>query len=149
MQRQWQSNIMSHFLVFINSLPTVNKWIPLQPLNDISMVLPHPPPRTTTTLHNKTDRCPTSCHTATTSNIASEVQSLDTLDHTIGTPTKINTLIKNTIKNKESLPNDIPVKNAIGKFCLMYPTGYALNHENARLLLGYAEHGCPVDCGAN
>ena len=65
-------------------------------------------------------------------------KNLDTLDHVIGTPTDIDTLIKTTIDNEESLPHDIPVKNMIGEFGLMYPTGYALIHDAAPLLLGYA-----------
>ena len=76
-------------------------------------------------------------------------RSLDSLDHVIGTPTEINKLIKTTIENEESIPPDIPVKNTIGKFGLMFPTGYALNHNAAPLLLGYAEHRCPVDCGTD
>ena len=130
-----------------------DQWITLQQLNGIATVLPQTPTtvnaasqqeslRTThQTIHAlKPQHNTTSCKSKS---------SLDDLDHTVGTQTNIDNLIKLALSTEESIPLDIPVKNTIGKCRLMYPTRYALNHEAAPLLLGYAKHGCPVDCGAN
>ena len=53
------------------------------------------------------------------------------------------------IKNNDDIPTEIPIKQTIGKFGLMWPTKYALDHKAKQLLSSYAEKGCPVDCGPN
>ena len=46
------------------------------------------------------------------------------------------------------IPTDIPVVQESRKYHgLMWPTGPALRHPAAGLLLDYASNGCPVDCG--
>ena len=56
--------------------------------------------------------------------------------------------IKNTLDTTTYIPNDVPVKPEIRKYHgLMRPSGPALLHPAAPLLLDYATHGCPVDCG--
>ena len=51
------------------------------------------------------------------------------------------------IEEETSIPDDIPVKEVVGKFGLMHPTSYALEHDAASLLQDWAENGCPVDTG--
>ena len=51
------------------------------------------------------------------------------------------------IEEETSIPTDIPVKEVVGKFGLMHPTAYALEHDAASMLLDWAENGCPVDTG--
>jgi hypothetical protein len=53
------------------------------------------------------------------------------------------------IKNNSDIPQELPIKTKIGKFGLMWPRQYALDHEASDLLSSYAELGCPVDCGPN
>ena len=48
---------------------------------------------------------------------------------------------------EEVLPSDLDIKETIGKKGLMWPRGPALNHPAMKLLMEYAEKGCPVDCG--
>ena len=47
------------------------------------------------------------------------------------------------IEEETSIPDDIPVKEVVGKFGLMHPTLYALEHDAASLLQDWAENGCP------
>ena len=57
-----------------------------------------------------------------------------------------------TLKNDRTLTDDIPVKATIGKseLGLMRPQKpYATNHDAIPLLHGYANGGCPVNCGTN
>ena len=54
---------------------------------------------------------------------------------------------KTAIKNTVTIPDDLPIKERIGKKGLMWPRTFALNHPAAPLLESYARHGCPVDCG--
>jgi hypothetical protein len=55
----------------------------------------------------------------------------------------------NYIKHNSDIPQELPIKTKIGKFGLMWPRQYALDHNASELLSSYAEHGCPVDCGPN
>jgi hypothetical protein len=55
--------------------------------------------------------------------------------------------IYNNLRKNEDFPKEIPIQQKIGKFGLMWPTKYALNHDAKELLSSYAEKGCPVDCG--
>ena len=52
-----------------------------------------------------------------------------------------------TIEEEPSIPGNIPVKKVVGKFGLMHPTSYALEHDAASLPSDWAENGCPVDTG--
>ena len=54
-----------------------------------------------------------------------------------------------TIAEEDAIPDEVPVKEVAGKFGLMHPSSYALEHEAADLLLDWAENGCPVDTGEN
>ena len=53
----------------------------------------------------------------------------------------------NNLKDNEDFPKEIPIQQTIGKFGLMWPRKYALEHDAKTLLSSYAEQGCPVDCG--
>ena len=55
--------------------------------------------------------------------------------------------IKTTLDSSLDFPAETPVRKSIGKLGLMWPSGYALNHDAAPLLSAYSEQGCPVDCG--
>jgi hypothetical protein len=63
------------------------------------------------------------------------------------TPTQLKDDLLNEIKNNTDFPTEIPIKQKIGKFGLMWPRKYALQHDAKNLLSSYAEYGCPVDCG--
>ena len=63
------------------------------------------------------------------------------------TPKQQKSDLYNEIKNNKDFPTEIPIKQTIGKFGLMWPRKYALQHDAKELLSSYAEHGCPVDCG--
>ena len=58
-------------------------------------------------------------------------------------------LAKDAIESEASIPSDIPAKEVVGKFGLMHPTSFALEHEAADMLLEWSEKGCPVDTGPN
>ena len=52
------------------------------------------------------------------------------------------------IATSTDIPNEIPVKKAIGKLQLMEPhPPYGHSHDAIPLMQSYADHGCPVDCG--
>ena len=53
------------------------------------------------------------------------------------------------ILDGSAFPEDIPVKDDIGKIGLMWPRGLAKFHDAAPLLNVYSTKGCPVDCGKN
>ena len=66
------------------------------------------------------------------------------------TPAEQDSYIKQSLKNNTCLTNDILVKETIGKsqLGLMCPQPpYATEHDAIPLLKGYAQNGCPVDCG--
>ena len=48
------------------------------------------------------------------------------------------------IEEETSIPTDIPVKEVVGKFGLMYSTSYTLEHDASSLLQDWTEKGCPV-----
>ena len=56
---------------------------------------------------------------------------------------------KQAIKKEVTIPDDLPIKERIGKKGLMWPRTFALKHPAAPLLERYAQQGCPVDCGKN
>ena len=59
-------------------------------------------------------------------------------------------MVHEAVEKEESIPANLQVNETIGKyFGLMYPRGIALEHEAAPLLKGFADNGCPVDCGEN
>ena len=67
-------------------------------------------------------------------------------------PEEYDSYLATTLENSESIPTEIPVKETIGKshFGLMCPQlPYAVDHDAIPLLQGYANDGCPVDCGAD
>ena len=45
------------------------------------------------------------------------------------------------------MPMEVPVKYDIGKYSLMCARTYVSKHKATPLLSGYADGGCPVDCG--
>jgi hypothetical protein len=51
------------------------------------------------------------------------------------------------LHQEHTFPQELPVKDTIGKLGLMWPRTYSLNHKAIPLLLSYAKQGCPVDCG--
>lgn len=53
------------------------------------------------------------------------------------------------IEHEHTIPSKIPVKDTVGKFGLMHPTAYTLDHEASDMLLDWAKNGCPVDTGPN
>ena len=63
------------------------------------------------------------------------------------TDSELLTTLKHEISSSNDIPSDPPVADHIGK--LMWPRTHALHHEAAPMLLHYAKHGCPVDCGEN
>jgi hypothetical protein len=64
------------------------------------------------------------------------------------TPEEHKKYIQSEINKADLFPQEIPeIKQNVGKFKLMEPTNYALNHDAAPLLNDYATNGCPVDCG--
>jgi hypothetical protein len=65
------------------------------------------------------------------------------------TPEEEQNEIKKALENNPDIPTEIPIKQKIGKFGLMWPRLFAIDHEASNLLSSYAEQGCPVDCGPN
>jgi hypothetical protein len=60
-----------------------------------------------------------------------------------------NRWISNQIKNDDNFPQELPIKETIGKSQLMFPRTYAKGHVATPLLEDYATHGCPANCGPN
>jgi hypothetical protein len=63
------------------------------------------------------------------------------------TPAELKSALNDELSKNDDLPEEIPVKNTIGKLGLMWPQHYALHHEAIPLLTSYATSGCPVNCG--
>jgi len=64
------------------------------------------------------------------------------------TPVEEHTKIMAQIQALDSIPDEIPVKQTIGKSDLMRPNPpYGVSHNAIPLLEGYANDGCPVQCG--
>ena len=58
--------------------------------------------------------------------------------------------IRQSFFDEETIPQDKHRRQAIGKNAkLMDPQKLAMQHEAGELLKDYADHGCPVDCGAD
>ena len=53
---------------------------------------------------------------------------------------------KLAIKKEVTIPDNLPIKERIGKKGLMWPHTYAVNHPASPLLQTYTLNGCPVDC---
>ena len=62
-------------------------------------------------------------------------------------PEEMERMLADTIKNEDSIPDDIPIKEHIGKLGLMWPRTFSTQHDAAPLLNNYATQGCPVNCG--
>ena len=59
-----------------------------------------------------------------------------------------NAAIRAAFANKDTLPKEKDLLDAIGKIpSLVKPTKEALLHAAAALIDAYSEDGCPVDCG--
>lgn len=56
-------------------------------------------------------------------------------------------VVAQQLRDSDTIPEEVPVRKAIGKMGLMFPRREALAHPAAPLLLSYANEGCPVDCG--
>ena len=65
------------------------------------------------------------------------------------TPDQEKAALYHHIKHNTNIPQEVPIKQKIGKFGLMWPRQYALDHDASELLSSYAEKGYPVDCGPN
>ena len=65
------------------------------------------------------------------------------------TGTDLKELIQHSLDTEPSFPDGLPVGQVAGKFGLMEPSSFALDHAAAPLLQSYADHGCPVDAGPN
>ena len=63
------------------------------------------------------------------------------------TAKQLNEHLNLCIATDDCIPSVGPFKTTIGKHGLMWPRSFALHHPAASLLTGYAESGCPVDCG--
>ena len=68
------------------------------------------------------------------------------------TPEEYNKYLSNRTLQIICIPMEIPVKETIGKsvlglMCPQIP--YVTDHGAIPLLQGYAQDGCPVDCGKN
>ena len=62
------------------------------------------------------------------------------------------TYVHTSFKNNTDIPDQLPVKAAIGKCVvgLMDPQlPYARDHDAIPLLKGYAQDGCPLECGVD
>ena len=62
-------------------------------------------------------------------------------------PSELKIAIQDELTKNEDVPEEIPVKNTIGKLGLMWPQNYALRHDAIPLLTSYAMSGCPANCG--
>ena len=65
-------------------------------------------------------------------------------------PAEYDTYLVNKLNTDQTLSTKVPVKQTVGKsqLGLMCPQPpYATGHDAIPLLQGYAENGCPVDCG--
>ena len=54
---------------------------------------------------------------------------------------------KAAIQNEATIPEDIPIKERIGKIGLMWPRLHAKHHPAAKMLQTFSTQGCPADCG--
>ena len=66
------------------------------------------------------------------------------------TPEEYNFYLSAQLCNNQCIPTEILVKETIGKsrlglMCPQLP--YAVDRDAIPLLQGYADDGCPVDCG--
>ena len=66
--------------------------------------------------------------------------------HTL-TSTQLQTKVNTELEKSTVFPDELPVKEEIGKLALMNPRTYARSHPATPLLDKYAATGCPVDCG--
>ena len=62
------------------------------------------------------------------------------------TQKEINLATKEAIKREPTIPEDLPIKEKIGKLGLMWPCTYALQHPAMPLLQKFLTKGCPADC---
>ena len=62
-------------------------------------------------------------------------------------PAEYTKSLSSALNNNSNFPDEVPVKENIGKIGLMWPQKEALEHDAAPLLLQYASKGCPVECG--
>ena len=63
------------------------------------------------------------------------------------TADEIKKATKDAIKKEATIPEDIPIKERIGKLGLMWPRTHAKQHPAAKLLQEFSTQGCPADCG--
>ena len=60
------------------------------------------------------------------------------------TPEEEQAFISKLINNPSTFSSEFPVKETIGKLCIMWTRTYALEHPDIPLLFYYDQHGCPV-----
>ena len=63
------------------------------------------------------------------------------------TPNEQKIFFEQELNNDQNFPSEVPIKEKIGKYGLMWPQNHANDHDAFPLLNGYANDGCPVDCG--
>ena len=63
------------------------------------------------------------------------------------TQKEIKLATKEAIRREPTIPEDLPIKEKIGKIGLMWPHTYALQHPAVPLLQKFSTTGCPTDCG--
>jgi hypothetical protein len=63
------------------------------------------------------------------------------------TPAEEKEYMAKELGSEENFPNEIPIKDHIGKSDLMFPRTYSEFHNATPMLKSYAKKGCPVDCG--
>ena len=56
-------------------------------------------------------------------------------------------LAKEMLNQAVVIPQEIPIKEAIGEHGLMWPRTYLLDHPAVLMLDDWARNGCPADCG--
>jgi len=65
------------------------------------------------------------------------------------TPLEMEKHLKESVRNEKCIPKESGVKEAIGKYGLMWPQAYSLYHPTKPLLSTYATKDYPVLCGEN
>ena len=83
-----------------------------------------------------------------TEHVAQEPRSEQTLPPA-ATAKEIVLATTKAIRTEATIPEDIPIKERIGKIGLMWPRTHALNHPATPLLQEFSTKGCPADCGPN
>jgi hypothetical protein len=132
------SHNLSHFLPFALEI-----WIPLQRYNDNEIIK-----EDELRLHKKSQKEAEQLLQARSVPIPQQDTRRGPLIPQAATNQELIIMNSNAIEKEECIPNDLPIKDSIGKYKgLMWPRTYATSHPAKTLLDEYAKIGCPVDCG--